>query len=362
LDLDQVKAVAAKIGLVLLSAAVSLGLAEGGYRWSQFRPPEEPKDDTEWRDRYRTMNETIYQRSQLPGLVYEPRRGSTVPMEYGPAGFSEHGNRGAPIAPTDSHIKVAVMGDSIAWGEFKAVEEAIPAQVQKALNPDRYRVWNFGVTGYNTAQEALWYEQGVRPNAPDVVVVLFCMNDWLIMSGPYNRFANEAEKSAKKRQDQHFDRNLPLRRETLDQVGKRREEAATIKLIARAHTLWERQRFAQHYVDEYTWTARDADAKQVLTASLKRFGATLEQDGVQALLVISPILESWDTYPWEFIHTFVAGQARAAGFTVIDPLQEWRGQQEPADLRFHSDNLHYNPHGSALMGQAIANAIRELSP
>lgn len=78
---------------------------------------------------------------------------------------------------------------------------------------------NAGVTGYDTSQELVWYQRAVKPLHADIVVVVYCMNDMLIMSGPYGRFALLAEQvSMKDEQDAWFTRIAPLRRETIDQM------------------------------------------------------------------------------------------------------------------------------------------------
>ena len=356
------RSLVARAALLSASVLVAVLIGEGAFRaYLAAGAVEAPRDDSEWRARYRHMNETLYKRSDVPGLVYEPRPGAAVEMEYGLASFNGAGMRDTrefDEEPGDQR-RVVMIGDSLVWSEFVALEDSLPRQVEHALaSPDEV-VMNFGVSGYDTAQEALWYERGARRFQPDVVVVVYCLNDMMIMSGPSNRYADEQEQRRTEEQDQMFDRLAPVRRETLDQVNRRDEEMATFKLFARVRSLWRRAAFARRYVDEYTIAAEQPERFAAVEAGLGRLGRTIADDGARGLLVISPVLESWDRYHWTHIHEVVARAGRRAGFDVLDPLEAWQDTHEPSRLRVPGDNLHYNPRGNQLLGETIAAAIEE---
>lgn len=357
--------IAGRAALLLGSTALALLVAEGAYRWSLGGPAEQPRGDDGWRARYKRMNETIYRRSADPELVYEPRPKSVVEMEYGPAGFNSAGmrdDREYQQQPAGSTPRIALLGDSLVWGEFLSLDSSLGRQLEGTLAPGEQEVLNFGVSGYDTAQEARWYEKAVRPYQPEVLVLVYCMNDMMIMSGPYNRYANDEERRRKEEQDRMFDRVAPVRRETLDQVNRRDEEASIFRLLARGRSLFRRLAFDRRYVDEYTVVAEDEARVAATVEAIERLGAAAQGDEVRALLVISPVLESWDHYHWSDIHRQVGEAGRAAGFEVVDPLPDWRQRQDPSRLRFPGDNLHYNPRGTALLARTIAEALGRGEP
>jgi hypothetical protein len=82
---------------------------------------------------------------------------------------------------------------------------------------------------------------------------------------------------------------------------------------------------------------------------------------VEAHLVVSPVLEAWERYPWAPVHAQVAAWARAAGFLVHDPLPEWRRTDRPEALRLPGDPLHYGPTGNERLGRFIAAALAPLA-
>lgn len=350
-----------KLAVALLSFSISLAVAEGIYRW-WMAPDESTPDGTdhEWRRRYNRLNETLYMRSDVDALIYEPRPNTEVEMEYGTAHFNELGMRQelTPSIEPGEATRVAVLGDSLVWTEFLEVEHTLPSKIADALGSG-YEVLNFGVSGYDTEQEAAYFENRVRLFHPKIVVVVFCMNDMMIMSGPYERHATDAEKERKRAQDRLLDQRAPVRRETLDWVLARDEEEATFRTIAALYGHFRRWSFARNYVDEYLVMLREEDRIDAFRTAVRQMGDAIRQDGARGIFVISPVLDSWDDYHWDPIHDEVSHTARLAGFEVLDPLPEWREQISPDEIRIPGDNLHYNRGGNALFGETIAEVIEE---
>ncbi len=344
--------------LTLVSIAIAILSAEALFR-VRLAVEDAPGSDDDWRARYRRMNETIYRRSEDPELVYEPVPSSSVEMEYGVAGFNSAGMRDDREHPRESdRRRLALVGDSLVWSEFLALHDTLGPRTEEALG-DGWDVLNFGATGYDTAQEARWYRRAVRPFAPDAVVVVWCMNDVMIMSGPFERYANPADRARKDAQEAHIERAAAVRRETIDGVLEQREREAPIKVLARALGLVERWRFDAAYTDEYLVMFREEDRRARVRQALTELGRDISADGAEPLLLISPVLESWDDYHWGVIHAWVRERAEAAGFTVIDPLERWRGAHDPEELRISGDNLHYDGSGTRVLGRTIADAVRE---
>jgi lysophospholipase L1-like esterase len=347
--------------LVLASLSIALAGAEGVYRLRVSASREPDGGDDDWYVRYRRLNETLYRRASDPELIYEPVPSSALEMEYGLAAFnaaSVRDDEETPPDPSPGRTRVAILGDSLVWSEFLSLEDSIPRRTEEALGPG-FEVLNLGVTGYATTQEARWYEVAARPLHPRVVVVVYCMNDMAIMSGPFERFATGADRAAKDAQDAFFEREAPVRRETIDDVIARRERDATFRLLARALGVWERWRFADHYVDEYLIVADDPERRARTSAALSRLGAAIRADGAVPVLFVSPVLEEWDAYRGSGLHDFVRGAGEEAGFRVHDPLETFRSSHAASELRMGSDNLHYGRTGSRIFGGVIADAVRD---
>jgi lysophospholipase L1-like esterase len=352
---------AARLALVVGSTLVSLAAAEGVYRWHTAAEPA-PTDDPAWRAQIRAMNRTIYRRSADPALVYEPNPGASVAMPYGEAGFNREGmrdDREHALAP-DGRLRIALLGDSIVWSEEVALRESLARTVERAMGGEaKVEVLAFGVSGYDTAQEARWYERAVRPYRPAVVALVYCLNDAMIASGPYNRFGTPEELDRKAAEDALWNRLAPLRAETIDVLTAEDERAATFRLIWRARWWWKawRHEHGAGYTDEMILSHAQPDRAARVRDALARLGAALRADGARAHLFISPVLKSWDAYRWGEIHAQVAAWASAAGFSVHDPLPEWTRTEHAAALQLPGDPLHYGPLGNDRFGRFIATRL-----
>jgi len=79
----------------------------------------------------------------------------------------------------DGHVRIALIGDSIALAKSIPDEEIFATRLERmlqAVNP-RYEVLNLGTDGYDTVQEVLSLKEKGLAFAPDVVVVCYCLND-----------------------------------------------------------------------------------------------------------------------------------------------------------------------------------------
>lgn len=357
--MSRARAALAKLCLASFSTLVSLVLAEGAYRVHLARSAK-GADDTAWRDRIRSMNRTIYRRASDPALVYEPSPGAHVEMPYGDAGFNLASMRDDHEHSPDDRTRVAIVGDSIVWSEEVSLHDSLPRAVERALGAQRYEVLNFGVSGYDTAQEALWYERAVRPTRPSVVVVVYCMNDAMLMSGPYNRFATPEEAAHKDAQDALWEQLAPRRAETLEGLAQRRAAGASLRMLADLRTWAEVRRYERsaEYTDEYLLSHAQPDRAERVRASLTRMGAAIRADGARAVLVVSPVLRGWENYHWRAIHARVSHDGRDAGFEVRDPLDAWLSHERAEQLRLPGDSLHYGARGNERFGAFIAQAVQ----
>ncbi|HEX4514262.1 MAG TPA: GDSL-type esterase/lipase family protein [Polyangiaceae bacterium] len=351
------KPAARKLALMCGATVLSLAFAECAFRVHLAR--EEKGSDDAWRDNLRKMNATIYARSDDATLIYEPEPNSSVSMPYGVAGFSAQSmrdDREHAREPAPGKTRVALVGDSIVWGEDLPVGATLARALERELG-DRYEVLNFGVTGYDTAQEAEWYRREVRAFRPAIVVLVYCLNDVFIASGPFNKWATPDELRAKDDQDTLVERLAPVREETIEDLSRREEEHAAFRLFARARTVWRVRRYEHDpaYTDEYLLLYGQKDKFDRVSAALRQLASDAKTDGAEAHLVISPMLRSWSTYHWSGIHDRVADAARAAGFVVHDPLATLRKSHREEEIRI--DSLHFNAAGTSAVAAILARDL-----
>lgn len=312
------------------------------------------RDDAFW-EQTRDMHAALHQPD--PELVYVPRPRSSFAMPYGDAAFSAEGLRRS--SPVPAGPSVAMVGDSLVWGELVSEDDSLPAQLEQQLD---LPVLNFGVTGYDTTQQAGWYERAVRPHAPNVVVVVFCLNDLLTMSGPFHLTATPDQLEAYAAEREALDAAAPVRNETLQQVYlDELRQGPRSTAVFRQLVRWHRHNTFGGYVDEYLLSARDPARVERLGRALDRLGGSIERDGAEPVLVLAPGTYWWHRYPWDEVHAVAAQAGRDAGFTVLEPLPIWQDEgRRPDDWRFDGDNLHYNAQGNRAFAETLADLLQPI--
>jgi lysophospholipase L1-like esterase len=84
--------------------------------------------------------------------------------------------REVPYERTPGRPRIALLGDSFAWGFGVSDDEVIAVRLEEALG-GAVEALNMGTIGFGTDQELLFYRQEGRRYAPDVVLLVFCSND-----------------------------------------------------------------------------------------------------------------------------------------------------------------------------------------
>jgi hypothetical protein len=349
----------------LLAAGVStvlvIALAEfllGG----PLRPTLHTQRDDAWQTATRDLHTALYQADA--DLIYRPRPGASLPMDFGEATFNEQGLREPhPILPVPTETRVLVVGDSLVWGAMLAQKDALPAALDDALGPG-HEVVNLGVTGYDTRQELAWYQEVGPPLHPDIVVLVYCLNDMLIHSGPFQVYADPTQRARAEREQDWLTATAPVRNETVNEAwwdergGDGSQVLAALRHVMRWHRLYS---LPGGYVDDYLLAARDPERVRRAEADLVSFAESVRADGARPVLVISPALYWWHRYQWDEVHSRIGETGRYAGFQVIDPLEAWR-DADPSEFRFTGDNLHYTAHGTRQLAAIIAESLSKPTP
>jgi hypothetical protein len=96
----------------------------------------------------------------------------TVAMDY-----NAHAYRGPLVdyAKPAGTFRVLLLGDSYLEGYTVPLQDRV-AEVAQRLLPN-VQIVSLGTGGYSTDQELLWLRSEGERYAPDLVVVLFCVND-----------------------------------------------------------------------------------------------------------------------------------------------------------------------------------------
>jgi hypothetical protein len=180
----------------LLTAAAATLLAlvacEAALR-GPLRPTLATSRSRDWQVQTRAMHAKLHRAD--PELVYVPRPDTTAEAPHGLIRHNHLGLRDDEEVSGEGRRRIVVLGDSLVWGDLLSLEETLPVQLAAALGDDS-EVLNLGVSGYATWQELGWYRRLGRALKPDVVVVVYCLNDMLIASNPYQIYAGAQAREA----------------------------------------------------------------------------------------------------------------------------------------------------------------------
>lgn len=162
---------AKKIALSLASLALSLVLLEIVLRVSGFDP-------------YRRLIEgasLIVRPSAQAALRYELTPGAEGPGFHTYVRVSSQGLRDREYPrEKDGSYRIAVVGDSITFGNMLGEEDLYPTRLESRLNEQSERpveVVNLGVPGYDIVQNVARLEHHGLQFDPDLVVLGYCSND-----------------------------------------------------------------------------------------------------------------------------------------------------------------------------------------
>jgi hypothetical protein len=313
----------------------------------------------------------------LMGWTVGPhRRSSTGRHSPVPYWSSSEGIRapheGVSFAQLGGKTRIALLGDSFAFGDEVTYEETWGDHLEKALGPD-FQVLNFGVTAYGMGQAYLRFERDVRKWNPKIVIFGFISDDlertmriygFLAFPGwdiPFSkpRFImrdgalttlNVPPLTPDAIFSQQSITDLPF----LEYDRSYRQSDWTERLY---HLSYLARLFVSRF-DPWSAVSPDVSDQALVTvnaAILKTFIRSAEQAGMIPLLVYFPTKQELDnrSAPLPVVKRVL--QQANIGYTDTTPCLL---EVNPAD-RFVPSGRHYSPYGNAAVANCLLNVVRQ---
>lgn len=294
------------------------------------------------------INRGTVRRSPNPRLRFELRPKAIVhaEVEYR---INGEGMRDVPRVREKAAgtRRVAVLGDSIAFGYWVAARDSFPAQLETLLGDAPggapVEVLNFGVPGYNLEQEIELLRARALGFAPDLVIFALCLND--LEGGESYEHGLVVDRGARsaalagRAYEALLDRSL-----LLSWIEYRRTELAARRQFTRARDPWSGPLYAETL----------AEQEAALTARFHEAQAAL--GGTPALVAVFPAFNGPfdDRYRHADFHRLAARAAKASGLGLVDLLDCYRGYVF-RDVRV--DVVHPSPLGHRVAAHALADAL-----
>lgn len=329
--------------IAVLLAAVALPTAAAELYVRTFRPvvyrmPPPPMPRDQWRN-------LAHRRSSIPGLSYELNPGRSVKHLGVKVDINQMGLRSyEPLSPAQDRRRIAVVGDSYAFGFGVKLPETFGSVMEESLNSGApgggpsgvtarsYEVMNFAVGGYSTLDEAAVVEHRVRAWAPALIVVAYSLND------PEDDPVQPVHSHYQRVQAWQYSHLLRLVAVTYLQTQIRR-----------------------HGGGDYHRYLHQSPAKwgsvQRGFTRIERAAAAID---APVLLAIFPhsVVKDWKAYPYRDLHRQVTAEAREHGLHTLDLLPAME-KHLPLQVRRGALDDHPNALGHRLAAQALVAYLRE---
>jgi len=346
---------AEKVVLLLGSTLLALGVAEALFRMFDVRGYHEPRKN---RDEQLAL---LPEADRVPGVSvqYRPYAEFAHVYDSNPRGtFDDDNSIGyrlnrfgfrspdVELAKPRGVKRVVLLGDSFTFGQGVWLEDTLSYRLEGLLNTDvpaDTQVLNFAVGGWGSRDEILYLESEGMAFEPDLVVVVYVLNDARYAGG------------------------LDLWREFREQYQKRGLEWSY--LASYFYAAVGRRTLARRYVEDLVEESQQQSEKWRRSfADLNRGREIAAAGGARFAVAIFPFLYDLDeTYPFRALHQKLVEYCRWNNIPVLDLFDAFQGH-EYADLWVHPSDQHPNEEGHRIAADALADFIaregllKDLSP
>lgn len=254
-------------------------------------------------------------------------------------------------------FRIAVLGDSVAFGNGVEQNESFPEQLELMLSQlnlsANVSVLNFGVNGYNTLQEVEVFKDKVLGFDPDLVLVAYVLND------PFDMDENEMKDNLLKPQVD----TSQCRLEYVDI----RVSCGLKRFLGRSGAL----RFVKYRFNYLAYRVEFGDfisrlyendtlyRKNVLTPLTELSALSQEKLNSTPVLVVFPVVSSLDQEPYKYsyIHERVLNDAQGLGFVTLDLLGTYKAYKKDEIEMVKGDFIHPSVLGHRLAADSIKEKL-----
>lgn len=332
--MNYIRAVLTSLSLIIFGIAFALGASEILVRILGVAPDFAPLEvHTKW---------GAFTESSDARLGYVPRPGS---FEVNADGYRD---RLYARDATPGTKRIAVIGDSIAWGWYrwgllpavqtfpKVLERSLAQRAQGRRDSQPAEVLNMSVSGYDTLKEAVWLETKVLAYNPDIVVIAYCLND-------------------------DHDSSVEMENLLQDSSWGKHQQIVLNGL----HFLMRYSHLVRFVWERAGVLARDQTPSVAIDRVHAGFDAIqklAEQQHFSVVLMVFPVFGEMKPsgYSKEPVHESLAQQARERNFIFLDLLPVY---QEALPRHFHElefeqpDYYHPNAFGHKIAAQALQEVL-----
>jgi lysophospholipase L1-like esterase len=260
------------------------------------------------------------------------------------------GLRGQDFAtekPADTS-RILFVGDSFTFGEGVQDDEPFASVLQQRLRSEvdkderRYQVINAGVSGYNTKDEVLYLRTKWLDLEPDMVVLVFYLND----AYDDHRFAALITGSAEGElgRELRFESRSRLLQFVTDRVFR-------WQVGRRVTAIYQGQFFEDPEIGGHDWEASKK--------SLRDAAELMRERDIRFAVVIFPELHALDdSHAFKNIYQRVSAYTESLGIPTLNLFPVFEGRSAP-ELWVHVTDHHPNAEAHRIAADAIWSFLHE---
>jgi lysophospholipase L1-like esterase len=245
-----------------------------------------------------------------------------------------------PLTRTPGSYRIMMLGDSTTLGWGVRLEDTAAKILERLLNDadtptgKRFEVLNAGVGNYDTVQEVTYYETRGRAFRPDLVILVY--------------FINDPEPVPTEKKGFLIDRSYLIAFSTNRFDGILRRTGS-------------RPEWKQYYASLYN---DNQPGFQACKAALRSLASTTRSEGAQLLVAILPELHQInDSYPFTAEHQKIKDVVASEGVPVIDLIDGLRNHGPESTLWVTPLDDHPNAKANGLVAAQLKDWIlKNLNP
>ncbi len=215
----------------------------------------------------------------------------------------------------NSKKSIIMIGDSVVFGLGLPENDTIASQLEALLS--NYSVLNTGVPGYNLLQETALLEKMIPITNPEIVIVVYSINDIFMDNNQINYLLSKNEIYARNRL---IAKNLPLKCQIRMNAQDTLSRSVLFKTSFQLETDNLHKLVFATYEDDCNWNQ--------VTNSMDKLAALAEKNDFKVVFVLIPMLRTIKESPYKDIYSSLQQEAENRGFITLNMLKTFASEDE----------------------------------
>jgi lysophospholipase L1-like esterase len=282
------------------------------------------------------------QRANKNLIALRPVEDSRLYVEFDPADdrINSYGFRGPEpdIEKTPGVFRIAVIGDSVAFGYGVTREESFPYVLEQSLKAQgiAVEILNFSVSGYGIEAYDALYETKVRQFSPDAVVLSYVLNDILPPQAMFQLIGSAMRQGAQLRQT-----------------------ANTSQFAAWLMTAWGKASGKIMFNVIHRVTYQSDETHQMIRNHLLHIQTMTAADHTPLVVFIFPAFTDFDGYSLQSAHEVIHNELQGLGIPFHDLLGDYISLDAAAVRLTPDDVTHPNAYGHRIAAASVERELKQ---